>query len=113
MIKSLKVSAACLALLSLLTAGSDRKAHAQAQAQFPIPVRERIHARRDLFAGLAQEQIEVLHDWRIDAPIAEALEMLAEQPSESPQAAIVGRQRIVHAANALDFESFHPRPDPS
>ena len=47
-----------------------------------------------------------------DAAIAEALEVLAQQRRQSAQTAVIWRQRIVHAANALDLESVHPRPVP-
>ena len=48
------------------------------QAQLPVPVGEAVHPGGDLFAGLAQEEIEVLQHRRVDAPVAEALEMVAQ-----------------------------------
>ena len=65
-------------------------------------MRKGVHARDDLVARLAQEQLERLEDRRLDALIAEALEAVAQAGFEAAQARVVGRQDVVGAANALD-----------
>ena len=71
------------------------------QAQPSVPMRKGIHARDDLVARFAQEQLERLENRRLDALIAELLEGMAQPGFESAKAGIVRRQDVVGAADAL------------
>src|SRR5258708_16023821 len=73
-----------------------------AQAQASVPVGEGVHARDDLVARLAQEQLERLENRRLDALIAELLESAAQSSLESAEARVGRRQDIIGAADALD-----------
>src|SRR5947208_8313811 len=89
----------------------DRGGVLRPQAELAIPMGKRVHPGGDLFPGLAQEQVEVLDDRGLDAPVAVKLENSAQGVRQAPQTSLVGRDEVIGAANRLDFERFHTRSD--
>src|SRR5688500_8503333 len=78
------------------------------QAQAPVPMGKGIHARRDLFTRLAQEQIKVFEDGCADRAITVLLEVLEKLRLEAIESSGAVRQQIERAAHALNLRYLHP-----